>query len=157
MVSIHNNEENYTAAAMPSGPQAGASAELQVRLSVSVEGGTDDEIADITHEMSAWIRDAGPSCEVAPVTASGSGNEKGLLTVLGALGLKFLEPGALKALIDCLAVYIKERRRQVTVTVQVASGTTVKIDAGGIGRGELEMLLREAGQLLGSPGALPHA
>jgi hypothetical protein len=130
---------------------------FQLKVSVGLEGATDDEMAEISDELNAWIREAGPDCEVAQVTVPGPAGARGLLTVLGTLGIKFLEPGALKALIDCLAVYIKERRKTVKIKVQAVSGATVEIDAGGIGRGELEMLLRQAGLLLGPSGALPHA
>jgi hypothetical protein len=136
---------------------SGVTSGFQLELTVGLEGATDDEIAEISDELNAWIREAGPDCEVARVTVPGPAGARGLLTVLGTLGIKLLAPGALTALINCLAVYIKERRKTVKIKVQAVSGATVEIDAGGIGRGELELVLRQAGLLLGPSGALPHA
>jgi hypothetical protein len=136
---------------------AGVPADCQLALSVAIEAATAEEIAGITEEIRRWIEEAGPGCDVSPVTVPGRPGDKGLLTVLGTLGLKFLEPGALKALIDCLAVYIKERRREVVVTVKAADGTSVEIRAGGIGRGDLDKLANIAHGLLASTGGTSHA
>lgn len=136
---------------------AAVPADCQLALSVAIDGATAEEVSTITEEVSRWLRQTGPSCDVSRVTTAGAAGEKGLLTVLGTLGLKFLEPGALKALIDCLAVYIKERRRDVVLTVKAADGTSVEVRAGGIARGDLDKLARIADDLLRAGGGATHA
>jgi hypothetical protein len=116
--------------------------ESQLDLLVSAQNATDEEIAGLTRELAVWIRDKVPECEVGQQTLPGPKGARGLLEVLGSLGLKFFEPGALKALIDCLAIYIKERRPQVGITIQNASGANVRIDAGGLRGEELDNLIR---------------
>lgn len=122
--------------------------ENQLQLLVSAQNAADEEVADLARELSIWIRDTVPECEVEQLTQPGPKGARGLLEVLGSLGLKFFEPGALKALIDCLAVYIKERRPAVVITIQNASGANVRIDAGGLRGGELENLMQRVGEML---------
>jgi hypothetical protein len=125
-------------------------------VSVVAPDATKDEVADITRELANWIGDAAPACEVAQETMAGPAGAKGILEVLGSLGVKLLEPGALKSLIDCLAVYIKERRRQVSIKLQTTSGASITLRAGGVGRGELDEMLRQLQQMVGG-GPAAHA
>ena len=61
-------------------------------VSVAAPDATADEIADITRELADWIGDTAPDCQVAPETTAGQAGDKGILEVLGSLGVKFLEP-----------------------------------------------------------------
>jgi hypothetical protein len=122
--------------------------ESQLDLLVSAQNTSDEEIAALTRELAIWLRDKVPECEVGQKTLPGPEGARGLLEVLGALGLKFLAPGALKALIDCLAVYIKERRPQVVITIQNTSGANIRIDAGGLRGGELDNLIQRVREMM---------
>jgi hypothetical protein len=122
--------------------------ESQLQLLVSGQNAADEDVADLARELAIWIRDTVPECEVAQLTLPGPKGARGLLEVLGSLGLKFLEPGALKALIDCLAVYIKERRPQVVITIQSASGANIRIDAGGLRAGELQNVIQRVREMI---------
>ncbi len=120
----------------------------QLELSIAAKGATDAEIAELAHELEAWIRDAAPGCSVAPATTAGPEGAKGILEVLGAIGVKFLEPGALTALINCLPVFIKERRREINITLKTASGGSVEVKAGGIRSKELDDVILRLGTMI---------
>jgi hypothetical protein len=123
--------------------------EPHLSLSVAAPDASDDEIAGIARELTAWIGTAAPECEVVRQTTAGPEGAKGILEILGSLGVAFLQPGALKALIDCLGVYIKERRREVSITLQTPSGAKVTLNAGAIGARELDGLLGQLRQMIG--------
>jgi membrane-associated two-gene conflict system component 1 (EACC1) len=125
--------------------------DAHLSLQVTAPDATDEEIADVTRELTSLIGDAVEGCEVSQQTAAGSPGGKGLLEVLGRLGVNLLAPGALKALIDCLAVYIKEQRRDVTVILETPSGARLTLNAGGIGRSELDQLLHQLQDMMGGP------
>jgi hypothetical protein len=120
----------------------------QLELFIRAGGATEDEIAGMTRELATWIGGAAPDCEVVQQTAAGPEGGKGIVEILGSLGVAFLQPGALKSLIDCLAVYIKERRREVSITLQTGSGGNVTLQAGGMRAGELEKLLGQLRQMI---------
>jgi hypothetical protein len=121
-----------------------------VQLSIAAQGATDDEIAAMTRELATWIGDAAPSCQVAPSTEPGPEGAKGILEVLGSLGVSFLEPGALTAFINCLSVFIKERRREINITLKTASGGSVELKAGGVGARELDDVISRLGNMIGA-------
>ena len=120
-------------------------------LQIVAPDATDEQVANITGELASLIRDAVESCEVRQQTAAGLPGGKSLLEVLGKLGVNLLAPGALKALIDCLAVYMKEQRRDVSVILETPSGAKLTLNAGGIGRGELDQLLHQLHEMMGVP------
>ena len=122
----------------------------QVELSIGAQGATDDEIAGMTRELAAWIGDAAPGCGVVPSTKSGPERSKGILEVLGSVGVSFLEPGALTALINCLSVFIKERRPEVNITFKTASGASVEFKAGGVGPKKVEDMISQVGKMIAS-------
>ncbi len=115
--------------------------DIPLTLSVTIDGASDEEIAKVTEDLRAWIQEAGPNCDVTSATEPGKPGSKGLLMVLGSLALKLFEPGAVKALANCLAVFIKERRKDVTVTVKGPDGRSCQFKAGGISHDELAMLV----------------
>ena len=123
--------------------------EHHLKLSVTAPDASDDEIAGIAHELTVWIGTAAQECEAFQQTTAGLEGDKGIFEILGSLGVAFLQPGALKSLIDCLAVYIKERRREVSITLQTPSGASVTLNAGAIGARELDGLLGQLRQMLG--------
>jgi hypothetical protein len=127
----------------------------QLKLFIQAGDATEDEIAGITQELAAWIGEAAPNCEVSRQTAAGPEGGKGIVEILGSLGVAFLQPGALKSLIDCLAVYIKERRREISITLQTGSGASVTLQAGGIRAGELDKLLGQLREMMGGDRAAP--
>jgi hypothetical protein len=122
--------------------------ETHLNVSVAAPDASDEEIVGIARELAAWIATAAPECEVAQQTTAGPEGGKGILEILGSLGVAFLQPGALKSLIDCLAVYIKERRREVGITLQTPSGASVTLNAGGIRARELDGLLGQLRQMI---------
>jgi hypothetical protein len=120
----------------------------QVELSIAAQGATDDEIASMTRELATWIGDAAPGCGIIPSTKPGPKGSKGILEVLGSVGVSFLEPGALTALINCLSVFIKERRREVNITLKTASGASVELKAGGVGPKEVDDMISQLGKMI---------
>ena len=109
-------------------------------LAVAMDGASDEELADVTQDLKAWIGNAAPECKVTRVTEPGKPGSKGLFTVLSKLGLELFEPSALKGLVNCLAVYIKERRKELVITVTAPDGRKFQMRAGGIDHDELKML-----------------
>ena len=99
----------------------------QIQLSISAQGASDDEISAITKDVAAWINEAAPQCEVEQQTEAGPEGAKGIIDILGSLGVRFLEHGALASLINCLTVYIKERRREITITLKTPAGGSVEL------------------------------
>jgi hypothetical protein len=126
----------------------------QLQLSVAATDATDDEIAEIARELTTWIGDAAPECAVVQETATGPRENKGVVEILGTLGVALLQPGALKSLIDCLAVFIKERRREVCITLRTNSGGSITLKAGGVGARDLGGLLEQLRQMMGGDRAV---
>jgi Effector Associated Constant Component 1 len=122
----------------------------QLQLSVTAGSATDEEIAGMTRELAEWIGEAAPGCEVKQQTETGPEGAKGIIEVLGTLGVSFLEHGALSELVKCLAVYIKERRREVSISLKTASGQSVELKAGGIGPREIDNVLAQLGKMIAS-------
>jgi membrane-associated two-gene conflict system component 1 (EACC1) len=127
----------------------------RLMLSIQADDATEEEISGITQELATWIGEAVPDCEVVKETAAGPEGGKGILEILGSLGVALLQPGALKSLIDCLAVYIKERRREVSIKVENGAGASVTLRAGGIKAGELDDLLGQLRQMMAGDRAVP--
>ena len=128
----------------------------QIQLSISAQGASDDEISAITKDVAAWINEAAPQCEVEQQTEAGPEGAKGIIDILGSLGVSFLEHGALASLINCLTVYIKERRREITITLKTPAGGSVELKAGGIGPREIDDMILRLSEMTG-PKARKHA
>jgi hypothetical protein len=133
-----------------------ANTDFQLTLSLAIDGASDEEIADVTQDLKDWIREAGPDCEVASVTEPGKPGSKGLLEVLGNLGLKLFDASGVKALASCLGVFIKERRKELVVTVKAPDGRSCQIRAGGINHEELAMLTGLAQGFSAPAGSAPR-
>lgn len=120
----------------------------QVELSITVPGADPDDIRAISEELATWIDEAAPDCDAELLTKPGAPVNKGLLEVLGKIGVTILDHGAIASLAKCLAVFIKERRRDISITLKVPSGASVQIKAGGIGAKELDDIVLRLGAMV---------
>lgn len=112
-----------------------------LQLVVSGAGLDDEARAAIARELRRWILDNAEEVRVEePAAQAPQPGQKGIETLAGALAL-FLTGGAAKALIDCMATYVKERRRGVKLEVSDASGAKVSLSADNVGRAELDHLI----------------
>jgi hypothetical protein len=112
-----------------------------LQLVVSGAGLDDEARTEIARELRRWIMDNAEDVRVEePAAKPPRPGQKGIETLAGALAL-FLTGGAAKALIDCIATYVKERRPSVKLEVSDASGAKVSISADNVGRADLDHLI----------------
>ena len=122
--------------------------DTQLEISVVAGDASVDEIGIITDDLARWLAEAAPECEVKPATAEAAEGTKGILEILGGLGVRLLEPGALKALVECLAIFIKQRRPDVAVAVKLPSGGSFELKSGALGPKDLQELIARLGALV---------
>ena len=124
-----------------------------VRLVVATEGMPEKQRAEIARELRKWIKQNVPEVEVKTPEGAPQAGQKGVEIAAGTLALLF-SSGVAKALIDCIATYIRERRRAVKFEVSDSTGAKVTLSADNIGRPELDRLVNWLGdQPKGAHGA----
>ena len=80
----------------------------QLQLHLELDEGTEEEVADVNRELSAWIEEMVPDCRVSsPPRGAPREGAKGLeLGLLLPLVVVFLKSGAFNELVNCLSTYI---------------------------------------------------
>lgn len=115
-----------------------------LQLFVHIDEASEDEIAHITRELGQWVTQTVPECEVLPQQAeSMTPGAKGIVEILGSLKILLGKLDVLDSLVQCLATYIKERRRTVGITVKNTAGATVSFQAENLGQTELRELVTQ--------------
>lgn len=103
-----------------------------------------ERVAEVTRELDDWIRRTTPTVRTArPAPAVPREGDKGAVEA-STLLLALINAGAATALINCLATYIKERRRAVKIEVKNAEkNTSLVIDAQNLGGEDVRKLARQ--------------
>jgi hypothetical protein len=128
----------------------------QVQLSIVAPGLDDEEIATLSRELETWIDAAAAGCEAkpwtepAPAGAKGAmgANNKGVLEIIGKIGVSFLDHGAIGSLASCLSVFIKERRPDIQISVKAPSGGSFEFKAGALGPKEIDDIVSRLGAMI---------
>jgi hypothetical protein len=125
-----------------------------LELSIHADATNGEEIAEIGRELQAWISRTVPGCQAEPVRSTARPGSKALdLGFLGPLSLVFLQSGALRELVNCLATFLKERHRKVSFSIKAPDGKEITMEVDNLGRSEIESLVRQLGDLAGAPAA----
>ncbi len=112
---------------------------------------TDQDRAGIARDLGRLITKNVPGSQVhAPVAGAPKPGQKGVEVVAGTLAL-VLTTGTAKALVDCIATYIRERRRSVKLEVSGTSGARVTLAADNVGKAELDRLVTQLGSMAQAP------
>jgi len=127
-----------------------------VRVVVSTEGLSDQARNELASELNRWIRQNIPQVRVETPEKPARKGEKGAEVIAGTLAL-FFTTGVAKSLVDCIAAWIRERRRGVKLEVTDASGSHVMLSADNIGRPELDRLVTQLGTLQQAETTPPRA
>lgn len=116
-----------------------------VTLTLGADAFSDEEVANVARELCAWINEQVPPCAAKLVQAGAPRpGHKGLdLGLLGSLTIFLVEHDILNDLIGCLATYIKERRREVSLELQAPDGTRMALRAENLGAREIHDLVRQ--------------
>lgn len=123
----------------------------ELRIVVGGEDLADEGRVRVARELRSWITEHVPDARVEePQAGPPKPGHKGVEIAAGTLAL-FITSGAAKALIECVATYIRERRRSVTLEVSAASGEKVTLAAQNIGKGELDRLVTQLGAMSQTP------
>lgn len=115
-------------------------------LSVQAENLSDAEVADITRELSSWITKSVPGVRASSPSPTPSPGEKGAVE-LGTLLLALINAGAATALVNCLATYIKERRKTVKLEVSSAAGESLTFAAENVDASHIDSLVRQLSRM----------
>ena len=124
---------------------------VELQILVGGEDVEDEERVRVARELRSWITEHVPECRVEdPKAMPPKPGQKGVEIAAGTLAL-FITSGAAKALIECVATYIRERRRSVTLEVTGTSGAKVMLAAQSLGKGELDRLVTQLGSMAQTP------
>lgn len=117
-----------------------------IHVGIEVETASRSEAAKVTQEVRDWVNNMSRDCrasmeEVGESPEGGKAMGAGL-EILG-LTVSLFQTGAIANLVNCLATYLRERRRKVSFTVTSASGQTVTLDSENLGRDEVSQLVEQ--------------
>lgn len=114
-----------------------------IRLEIHEADASQEQLAVLNRELSQWIQETVPGCEVEPESRGAAPpGAKGLeLAAIAGIALALIESGAVTALIQSLATYIKQRRPEISLSVQTPDGGRIELDAKNLGQEQLKALV----------------
>ena len=121
-----------------------------LKLTIRADDIPPEELSRLTSELDAWIRQTAPGVRTTrPEARPPRPGEKGAPVEIGTLLLALINAGAATALINCLATYIKERRRSVKIEVKDANGQALSLSAENVAGDQIQQLVRELSSFSG--------
>jgi hypothetical protein len=125
-----------------------------LQVVIATEGMSEQTRNDLARELHRWIQQNIPQVRIETPEREGKPGEKGAEVIAGTLAL-FFTTGVAKSLVDCIAAWIRERRRAVKLEVTDSSGAKMTLSADNIGRPELDQLVTQLSVIQKSPGPTP--
>jgi hypothetical protein len=125
----------------------------QLKLMVTAEGMPPEDLAKIARELDAWILRTAPGVvTTAPKAKPVREGDKGSPVEVGTLLLALINAGAATALINCLATYIKERRRSVKLEISDPNGRKLSLAADNVGDSQIKGLVSQMSRMANPAG-----
>lgn len=112
-----------------------------LNLEIKSDAASTDELVELTREVNQWINQNIADCEIRSPEGKIQPGDKGVKEIFGALNVFFEKLDVLDKIVQCLTVYIKERRRTVSITVSNQAGKSISLSAENIGKAELSDLI----------------
>jgi hypothetical protein len=126
-----------------------------VQLSVSAEGSSGEELAGITDELLRWLKQTVPEGVGASRASSGPpapGMKGAELPALATVAVVFFQSGAFRELMQALSTFIRERRREVCLTLTGANGEHIALSANNLKGADLHALAQDLAKLAKAAG-----
>ena len=120
----------------------------RMQLVVRSEGLSEQTRNELAAELNRWIRQNIPEVQVEAARGTAKPGQKGAEVLAGALTL-FVTSGVAKTLVECIATWIKERRRSVKLELTDAGGARVSLAADNLGRAEIDRLVTQLSDMKG--------
>jgi hypothetical protein len=114
-----------------------------LQLQLEIEDAEPEQIAALSRELAASIKEHVTGCEVLPTPAkpAAPGEKSAGLALIGTILLKIVEGGGLKVLATCLGAYFKRPSKKIRLTVTGKGGKKIQITTSNADPKEVAALL----------------